>query len=141
MTKVVSIEFEVGDEPLGCNPCSEIILRDKQFCNLTEVVIKAEDTFDSLKRKVELATILGTIQATLTNFNFLSEEWKKNTEEERLLGVSLTGIMDNTLLNGKLPYVDLEVNLQELRDHAREVNEEWAKKLGIQPSAAITCVN
>lgn len=71
----------------------------------------------------------------------MSEEWKKNTEEERLLGVSLTGIMDNTLLNGKLPYVDLEVNLQELRDHAREVNEEWAKKLGIQPSAAITCVN
>jgi ribonucleoside-triphosphate reductase len=82
----------------GCNPCSEIILRDKQFCNLTEVVIRAEDTFANLKRKVELATILGTIQATLTNFSFLSEEWKRNTEEERLLGVSLTGIMDNPIL-------------------------------------------
>ena len=86
-----------ADKSYGCNPCSEILLRDKQFCNLTEVVVRSEDTYESLKRKVELATILGTIQSTLTDFGFLSEEWIKNTEEERLLGVSLTGIMDNEL--------------------------------------------
>ena len=142
----------------GTNPCSEIILRDKQFCNLTEVVVRADDTFDTLKRKVELATILGTIQSTLTDFQFLSEEWKKNTEEERLLGVSLTGIMDHPVLNGNVindewydystfygdyaTYQDypLEGVLEDLRDHARRVNEEWAGRLGIQRSASITCV-
>jgi ribonucleoside-triphosphate reductase len=123
----------------GTNPCSEIILRDKQFCNLTEVVVRAEDTFDSLARKVRLATILGTIQSTLTDFQFLSEEWKRNTEEERLLGVSLTGIMDNPLLNGRYEY-DLPVALDELRLIARETNEEFAKQLGVTPSVAITCV-
>lgn len=143
----------------GTNPCSEIILRDKQFCNLTEVVVRATDDFDSLKRKVELATILGTIQSTLTNFQFLSEEWKRNTEEERLLGVSLTGIMDHWHLNGDFPilvqsethfiggdvnlkkgYWKLEDTLEALRDHARSVNEEWATRLGIPSSASITCV-
>ena len=126
----------------GTNPCSEIILRDKQFCNLTEVVVRADDTFESLKRKVELATILGTIQSTLTSFQFLSEEWVKNTEEERLLGVSLTGIMDHPVLNGvdKDSEHDLPIILEELRDHARSVNEEWAEKLGINPSVSITCV-
>jgi len=119
----------------GCNPCSEIILRDKQFCNLTEVVIRASDTFESLKRKVELATILGTIQSTLTNFQFLSEEWKKNTEEERLLGVSLTGIMDSVLTNNPDPAM-----LEELRNHAKEVNKEWADRLGIPASASITAI-
>lgn len=127
------------DRSYGTNPCSEIILRDKQFCNLTEVVVRSEDTFETLKRKVELATILGTIQSTLTDFQFLSEEWKKNTEEERLLGVSLTGIMDNHLLsNPDTP--GLAGGLQRLRDHARKVNEEWAEKLGIPASASITCV-
>lgn len=137
----------------GTNPCSEIILRDKQFCNLTEVVVRAEDTYDSLARKVRLATILGTIQSTLTDFQFLSEEWKKNTEEERLLGVSLTGIMDNSFLNGndvgdaylsfdfcKDEDATLEGVLSNLRDIARSTNEEFAERLGIQPSVAITCV-
>jgi len=129
------------DRNYGTNPCSEIILRDKQFCNLTEVVVRATDTFDSLKRKVELATILGTIQSTLTSFQFLSEEWKKNTEEERLLGVSLTGIMDNKVMTGSSEDKDmLPRNLVALRDHARSVNEEWAERLGIPASASITCV-
>jgi ribonucleoside-triphosphate reductase len=130
----------------GTNPCSEIILRDKQFCNLTEVVVRAEDTFDTIARKVRLATILGTIQSTLTDFQFLSEEWKKNTEEERLLGVSLTGIMDNTFLTGK--YDErlrndsdcLQFWLEDLRDIARGTNEEFAERLGVTPSVAITCV-
>jgi ribonucleoside-triphosphate reductase (thioredoxin) len=103
--------------------------------------VRAEDTFDSLARKVRLATILGTIQSTLTNFQFLNEEWKKNTEEERLLGVSLTGIMDNSLLNGSqlLPSTLAEI-LEKLRDVARETNEEFAERLGIPPSASITCI-
>lgn len=136
-----------ADINYGCNPCSEILLRDKQFCNLTEVVVREEDTFASLQRKVRLATILGTIQSTLTNFSFLSEDWQKNTEEERLLGVSLTGIMDNPILNGSDFYSSepfgmgtLMDILESLKDYARDTNKEWAEKLGIQPSAAITCV-
>ena len=126
------------DRTYGTNPCSEIILRDKQFCNLTEVVVRSGDTFEQLKRKVELATILGTIQSTLTDFQFLSEEWKKNTEEERLLGVSLTGIMDHPDLNSNDH--DLPATLELLRDHARKTNEIWAKSIGIHPSTSITCV-
>ena len=127
----------------GCNPCSEILLRNKQFCNLTEVVVRGEDSFSDLKRKVRLATILGTIQSTLTYFPFLSEEWKKNTEEERLLGVSMTGIMDNSLINGSLDIIDghdLPKMLEELRDFARSTNKRYAEKLGINESAAITCI-
>jgi len=119
----------------GTNPCSEIILRDKQFCNLTEVVVREKDTRDSLLKKVKLATILGTIQSTLIDFQFLSEEWKKNTEEERLLGVSLTGIMDCKVTNNPDPLL-----LEELRDAARETNKQLSKELGIPPSASITCV-
>ena len=125
----------------GTNPCSEIILRDKQFCNLTEVVVRAGDTFNDLVRKVKLATILGTIQSSLTNFQFLSEEWKKNTEEERLLGVSLTGIMDNQILNGNVEYNLLPKRLNALREIARGVNEGYSKRLGIESSVAITCVD
>ena len=123
------------DLSYGTNPCSEIILRDKQFCNLTEVVVRGNDTEATLANKVSLATILGTIQSTLTSFQFLSEEWKKNTEEERLLGVSLTGIMDCKLTNKPDPAM-----LERLRDAARKTNEELSEVLGIPPSASITCV-
>ena len=126
------------DHEFGTNPCSEIILRDREFCNLSEVVVRESDTLDTLKEKVRIATIIGTIQSTLTNFRYLNRKWAENCEEERLLGVSLTGIMDNSFTNGKKK--GLEDLLQELRAHAVQTNKEWAKKLGIPPSAAITCV-
>jgi len=122
----------------GTNPCSEIILRPYQFCNLTEVVIRHDDTKKSLERKVILATILGTIQSTFTKFPYLRKVWQKNTEEERLLGVSLTGIFDNTLMTTQGD--KLNGILNELRDVARATNKIWAEKLGIPTSAAITCV-
>lgn len=134
------------DRSYGTNPCSEIILRDKEFCNLTEVVVRSTDSFDDLKRKVGLATILGTIQSTLTDFQFLSEEWKRNTEEERLLGVSLTGIMDHKQMSGERKWgsfsngMQLPKALETLREYSRSVNEEYSEKFGIKPSAAITCV-
>jgi ribonucleoside-diphosphate reductase alpha chain len=129
----------------GTNPCSEIILQDKQFCNLTELVVRSNDTFEDLLQKVELATILGTVQSMFTDFQFLSEDWKKNTEAERLLGVSLTGIMDHPVLNGTTDetlfgFPKLDETLQQLRDRARVVNEYWAAELGIPSSASITCV-
>ena len=124
----------------GCNPCSEILLRIMQLCNLTTVVVRAEDTRESLLEKVEIATILGTFQATLTDFKFVRKEWAENTIEEALLGVSLTGIMDNKLTaNFKNPS-ELKTLLNDMRDRAREVNAEWAAQLGINPAAAITCV-
>lgn len=129
-----------ADVAYGTNPCSEIILRDKQLCNLSEVVVRADDTPETLKRKVRIATILGTLQATLTNFAFVSEKWVHNTQEEALLGVSMTGIMDNAHTAGLDGKMALTNTLRVLRDHAREVNEEWAEKLGIKPSAANTCV-
>lgn len=122
----------------GTNPCSEIILRPNQFCNLSEVVVRPNDTVEDLKRKVRNATILGTLQATLTDFRYLRRIWEKNTSEEALLGVSLTGILDNplmTLKNKNLPTV-----LEWLRDEAIETNKEWSKKLNIEQSTAITCV-
>lgn len=122
----------------GCNPCSEIILRDKQFCNLSEVVVRSTDEFESLRRKVRVATIIGTIQSTLTEFNFLSEEWKKNCEEERLLGVSLTGIMDHPVLSQSNNVTSDW--LGKLREYAVQTNKEWANRLGINASAAVTCV-
>lgn len=122
----------------GTNPCSEIILRPYQFCNLTEVVIRATDTIETLERKVRLATILGTIQSTYTKFPYLRKVWQKNTEDERLLGVSLTGIMDNPLMT--TANAGLEKTLEHLRNVAVATNAEWAERLGIPVSAAITCV-
>ena len=127
-----------NDWDFGTNPCSEIILRSKQFCNLSEVVIRATDDMKTLKEKVKFATILGTFQSTLVNFKYLTRDWAKNTEEERLLGVSLTGIMDNTLTNGKES--GLDKRLDELRKVAIATNAEWADKIGINQSVSITCV-
>jgi ribonucleoside-diphosphate reductase alpha chain len=124
----------------GTNPCSEIILRDRQFCNLTEVIIRADDTKESIKEKVRVATILGTFQCTLTDFNFLSDAWRKNTVEEALLGVSMTGIMDNQFTAGLKDREELKAFLDEVREYAVEVNKEWAVILGVNPSAAITAV-
>jgi len=128
------------EQDFGTNPCSEIILRSREFCNLSEVVVRPTDTRETLKEKVRLATILGTIQSTLTNFKYVSSVWKNNCEEERLLGVSLTGIMDNKLLNGKGLDHALPVILQDLRNEAIKTNAEFAKKIGINQSVAITCV-
>jgi ribonucleoside-diphosphate reductase alpha chain len=127
-----------ADYEFGTNPCSEIILRPYQFCNLTEVVIREKDKFEDLKRKVMLATILGTAQSTLTKFPYLRKVWKDNTEEERLLGVSLTGIMDNELTSGKKH--GLDKTLEALRQIAVETNKEWSAIFGIPQSTAITCV-
>ena len=121
----------------GTNPCSEIILRDREFCNLTEVIVRPEDTVESLTRKVKLASILGTWQASLTHFPYLSSEWKKNCEEEALLGVSLTGILDNKMMS-KSP--NLSSILEGLKSVAEATNLEWSSRVGINPSAAITCV-
>ena len=126
------------DYEFGTNPCSEIILRPYQFCNLTEVVVRATDTLEDLARKVRCATILGTIQSTSTRFPYLRKVWQRNTEEERLLGVSLTGIMDNKLMT--TANKGLESTLVYLRNEAISTNKEWADRLGIEPSTAITCV-
>jgi len=132
------------DYEFGTNPCSEIILRPYQFCNLTEVVVRATDTLADLERKVKLATILGTIQSTLTHFPYLRPIWKENTEAERLLGVSLTGIMDHFALSGPLESIDgdrdLASTLEHLKNVAVSTNREWAERLGISQSTAITCV-
>ena len=122
----------------GTNPCSEIILRDREFCNLSEVVVRPNDTRQSLLEKVRLATIIGTFQSTLTNFKYVSAAWKKNCAEERLLGVSLTGIMDSRLTNGKEK--NLDNLLESLKAEAVAVNKEFSEKLGIPQSVAITCV-
>lgn len=127
-----------ADFDFGTNPCSEIVLRNKEFCNLTEVVVRPEDTDDTLLEKIELATILGTWQSTLTNFKYLSKAWKQNCEEERLLGVSLTGIFDNplTYVRGEA----LNVRLAALKQRAITTNKKHATTLGIVQSAAVTCV-
>ena len=137
-------ERRSADIDYGTNPCSEIILRPYQFCNLSEVVVRSTDDLESLKRKVKLATILGTLQSSLSNFRYLNKKWKTNTEEERLLGVSLTGIMDNgylngTMLGGVMGHEDNTI-LQTLRETAVETNKQFAKIIGVEPSAAITCV-
>lgn len=129
-----------ANHDFGTNPCSEIILRPYQFCNLTEVVVRATDTLVDLEEKVRLATILGTIQSTFTNFPYLRKIWQKNTEEERLLGVSLTGIMDNEMMSDSYDTWDLPVILEKLKNVAIATNAEWAAILNIPASSAITCV-
>ena len=144
--QVASVQELRGDDHVGrnanyefgTNPCSEIILRDKEFCNLSEVVIRVDDDKESLMRKVRLASILGTWQSTLTNFKYLSSVWKKNCEEERLLGVSLTGIMDCPLTNGET--LGLAELLTDLRVETVNVNKQFAEKIGINQSASVTCV-
>ena len=128
------------EHDFGTNPCSEIILRPNQFCNLTEVVVRGTDSVVDLQRKVRLAARLGTLQSTLTKFPYLRKVWTNNTEEERLLGVSMTGIMDNTLTNGKDKNIDLKHMLESLRDIAVAANKEFAVALGIPQSTAVTCV-
>lgn len=128
------------DVEYGCNPCSEIILRPKQFCNLSEVVARPEDTREDLCEKAKAASILGTLQSTLTYFPYLRSEWKANTEEERLLGTSLTGIMDHPVLSGSLGPEVLEGYLTSMRAEVHRTNREWADYLGIPPSAAATTV-
>jgi len=130
-----------GEHDFGTNPCSEIVLRNKQFCNLSEVVVRPDDTEKTLKEKVEIATIFGTLQSTLSDFRYLTKQWKDNTEEERLLGVSLTGIMDNFILSGgAFNEAVLKSMLVNLKDHAIETNKKWAELLGVNQSTAITCV-
>ena len=130
-----------GEHDFGTNPCSEIVLRNKQFCNLSEVVVRPDDTEKTLKEKVGIATIFGTLQSTLSDFRYLTKQWKDNTEEERLLGVSLTGIMDNFILSGgAFNQAVLKSLLVNLKDHAIETNKKWAELLGVNQSTAITCV-
>ena len=124
----------------GTNPCSEIILRPNQFCNLSEVVIRSTDTLEDLKRKVRIATILGTFQSSMTKFDYIRSIWKKNTEEEALLGVSLTGIMDNDVTAGFAGHDVLGEWLREMREVAVATNKTYAKKIGVKQSTAITCV-
>ena len=123
----------------GTNPCSEIILRDREFCNLTEVIIRPEDTQVSISRKIRLAAILGTWQASLTHFPYLSSEWKRNCTEEALLGLSLTGIVDNSL-TGSRDNKLLSYALIDMKQVAIDTNKEWAEKIGINAAAAITCI-
>ena len=143
---------ETDGHEFGTNPCAEIVLRSMGLCNLSEVVVRSDDTFETLRKKVELATILGTFQSTLTNFRYLRSSWERNAKEERLLGVSLTGIMDNSILSNvgildaglsarfKGEDITLDTILEELKNEAIIVNKEWAERLGIAPSVAITTV-
>jgi len=138
--QVASIGRRDSDHDFGCNPCSEIILRDGQFCNLTEVVIRATDTQKDILRKARLATTLGTFQASLTNIKRLRPKWVKNTEEESLLGVSLTGIMDNSFMNGSVDKEALPKFLEKVRKEVVEINAHWSELLGINQATATTAI-
>ena len=127
-------------EDFGSNPCVEVNLRQCQFCNLSEIVIRTDDTIETLKEKVRIATILGTFQSTLINFKYINSRWRKNCVDEAILGVSMTGIMDNLLMSGKLGETPLKNCLNELREYALMINSEWADKLNWTKSVAITCV-
>ena len=144
---------ETEGHDFGTNPCAEIVLRSMGLCNLSEVVVRSDDTFETLRNKVRIATILGTFQSTLTNFRYLRSSWKRNAEEERLLGVSLTGIMDNEVMSGFKKFdvkmfpkdtvgtlYNLPATLEELKQYAITINKEWAERLGVSSSVAITTV-
>lgn len=140
------------EHTFGTNPCGEIILRPNGLCNLSEVIVRPKDSLDDLRRKVRIASIIGTFQSMLTDFRYVRKVWRTNAEEERLLGVSFTGIFDNHQTLGKLPFYDstldknsnphipLEKALEVLRDVAIKTNEDYAARIGIRASAAITCV-
>jgi ribonucleoside-triphosphate reductase len=128
-----------AEHEFGVNPCGEIILRSMQFCNLTEIVARPDDEFEDLIEKVRLATILGTIQSTFTDFRYLRKKWKDNCEEERLLGVSITGVVDNPILNGSRGRDERRSTLHALKHVAIDTNAEWAERFGINQSVAITC--
>jgi ribonucleoside-diphosphate reductase alpha chain len=140
INKRAGVERRDSNHEFGINPCGEIILRPRQFCNLSEVIVREYDNLETLSRKIRTATILGTWQASLTNFKYISSEWKRNCEEEALLGVSMTGIMDNKITNGAEGSALLRDTLSELRSHATQINKTWASKIGINPASAITCV-
>ena len=130
------------EHEFGTNPCSEILLRDRQFCNLSEVVIREGDSFEDVQEKVRVATIIGTMQSSLTDFNFLSKVWTSNCEEERLLGVSLTGIMDHEVFSGQVEECPGQLSqwLRQLQKTSVETNREFAEAISVNPSTAITCV-
>jgi ribonucleoside-diphosphate reductase alpha chain len=128
------------DHQFGTNPCSEIILRPKQFCNLTEIVVRPEDDERDIKRKIKYATILGTLQAGLTNFRYLSKQWKENCEEEALLGLSMTGVYDHPLLAQADSIPEVEWYAEQWRDYSVKVNQQYAAAIGVRPAAAITCI-
>lgn len=128
------------DYEYGVNPCGEILLRSKQFCNLSEVVLRREDTEEDIRRKIGIATIIGTWQASLTDFKYVSKQWSENCKEEALLGVSMTGIMDNPITNGSHGKKKLIALLQDMRQNATNINKHYAELIGINPAAAITCV-
>jgi ribonucleoside-diphosphate reductase alpha chain len=128
-----------SEQDFGTNPCSEIILRPYQFCNLSSCIVRSEDSIEVLTNKIRLATILGTFQASLTNFPYLRKIWQKNTEEEALLGVSMTGILDNPLLNNPNDAL-LPERLEKLRGIAIDTNAEFAAAIGINQSVAVTAV-
>jgi ribonucleoside-diphosphate reductase alpha chain len=138
--KIEALGVRDPDHDFGCNPCAEILLRSAGLCNLTEVIIRPEDTLETLKYKVKFATIMGTLQSSLTDFRYLRSKWKNNAEEERLLGVSFTGICDHPVMAGKKGEKVLTDWLKDLRAVTVKVNKEWAKKLGINPSMAITTI-
>lgn len=127
------------DHEFGLNPCAEISLRSCEFCNLSEIVARPEDEFEDLIEKVRLATILGTLQSTFTDFRYLRKKWKQNCDEERLLGVSITGVVDNPILNGNRGEDELRGTLDALKHVAIDTNKEWAERFGINQSVAITC--
>lgn len=136
--KIVSLGRRNPEYEWGSNPCNEVILRDTEFCNLSQITVRPWDTYDDLRRKINLATILGTFQSTLTHFDYLSKSWLQNTEEERLLGVGMTGVLDNPIM--AVPSKNLAEILSMLRETAIETNKIWAEKLGIPQSAAITTI-